>query len=100
MSEREGPPGLLAPAARLSGGRALGHLRSMSFLSRRTVVIVLAAVVLIAGFATLRRALGIELNPESIRDSVDRLGVWGPLVFVAIVALRIPLAVPSAIVLI
>ncbi len=72
----------------------------MSFLSRRTVVIVLAAIALVAVFATLRRALGIELHPEAIRASVDRLGVWGPLVFVAIVALRIPLAVPSAIVLI
>jgi len=84
----------------LTGARALGNLRLMSFLSRRTVVIVLAVVALVAGFAALRRALGIELNPESIRDSVDRLGVWGPLVFVGIVALRIPLAVPSAIVLI
>ena len=72
----------------------------MSFVSRRTIVIVIAAVALIAAFWTLRRTLGIELNPESIRASVDRLGVWGPLAFVAIVALRIPLAVPSAIVLI
>ena len=72
----------------------------MNFLSRRTLGILLGAVVLIAVFATLRRALGIELNPESIRDSIDRLGFWGPLVFVAIVALRIPLAVPSAFVLI
>jgi len=72
----------------------------MTFLSRRTIGIVLGALVLIAVFALLRRALGIELNPESIRDSVDRLGFWGPLVFVGIVALRIPLAVPSAFVLI
>jgi uncharacterized membrane protein YdjX (TVP38/TMEM64 family) len=72
----------------------------MNFLSRRTLAILLGAAVLIAVFATLRRALGIELNPESIRDSIDRLGFWGPLVFVGIVALRIPLAVPSAFVLI
>jgi uncharacterized membrane protein YdjX (TVP38/TMEM64 family) len=70
----------------------------MSFVSRRTVVIVLV-VALVAAFWALRRSLGIELDPESIRTSVDRLGVWGPLAFVAIVALRIPLAVPSAIVL-
>jgi uncharacterized membrane protein YdjX (TVP38/TMEM64 family) len=72
----------------------------VNFLSRRTLGVVLGAVVLIAVFATLRRALGLELNPESIRDSIDRLGFWGPLAFVAIVALRIPLAVPSAFVLI
>jgi len=71
----------------------------MSFLSRRTAVIVLVVVVLVAGFVTLRRALGIELNTDSIRDAVDRLGFWGPLVFVGIVALRVPLAVPSALVL-
>jgi uncharacterized membrane protein YdjX (TVP38/TMEM64 family) len=80
--------------------RVLGNLLLMSFLSRRTVAIVLGAVVLIAAFVALRRALGIHLDPGSIRDSVNRLGVWGPLVFVGIVALRIPLAVPSAIVLI
>jgi uncharacterized membrane protein YdjX (TVP38/TMEM64 family) len=72
----------------------------MSFVSRRTVVIVIAAAALLAAFWTLRHTLGIGLNPESIRAAVDRLGVWGPLAFVAIVALRIPLAVPSAIVLI
>lgn len=72
----------------------------MTFLSRRTLAIVLGAVVLVAVFATLRRALGLELDPQSIRDTVDRLGFWGPLVFVGIVALRIPLAVPSAFVLI
>jgi uncharacterized membrane protein YdjX (TVP38/TMEM64 family) len=79
-----------------------GTLGSMTFpfLSRRTLGILAVAVVLIAVFATLRRALGIELDPESIRNSVERLGIWGPLVFVGIVALRIPLFVPSAVVLI
>jgi uncharacterized membrane protein YdjX (TVP38/TMEM64 family) len=71
----------------------------VSFLSRRTVVILLVAAVVLAGFTALRRALGLELNPESIRDSVDQLGFWGPFAFVGIVALRIPLAVPSALIL-
>jgi len=71
----------------------------MSFFSRRTAI-VLGVAVLIAAFVALRRALGIQLDPASIRDSVDHLGAWGPVVFIAIVALRIPLAVPSAIVLI
>ena len=69
-------------------------------MSRRRLRLVLAAVALVAIFVALRRALGIELEPESIRDAVDRLGVWGPLVFVAIVALRIPLGVPSGLALI
>jgi uncharacterized membrane protein YdjX (TVP38/TMEM64 family) len=72
----------------------------MSFVSRRTVVIVIAAAALLAAFWTLRHTLGIGLNPSRSEPAVDRLGVWGPLAFVAIVALRIPLAVPSAIVLI
>jgi uncharacterized membrane protein YdjX (TVP38/TMEM64 family) len=71
----------------------------VNFLSRRTLLL-LGVLAVIAAFVALRRALGIELNAESIRDAVDRLGVWGPLAFVAIVALRIPLAVPSALVLI
>ncbi|HKA13906.1 MAG TPA: VTT domain-containing protein [Myxococcota bacterium] len=60
----------------------------------------LGALALIAIFGALRRELGIHLEPESIRDAVGRLGVWGPLVFVGIVALRIPLGVPSALALI
>jgi uncharacterized membrane protein YdjX (TVP38/TMEM64 family) len=71
----------------------------MTFLSRRTVAIVLGAIAVAALFFTLRRVLGLELSPDSIRDAVDRLGVWGPLAFIAIVALRIPLMVPSALVL-
>jgi uncharacterized membrane protein YdjX (TVP38/TMEM64 family) len=71
----------------------------VTFLSRRTIGIALASVALIAFFAALRRALGIHLDPTSIRDAVDGFGFWGPAVFVAIVALRIPLAVPSALVL-
>jgi uncharacterized membrane protein YdjX (TVP38/TMEM64 family) len=69
-------------------------------MSRRRLRFALAAVALIAVFVALRRALGLELEPDSIRESVDRLGVWGPLAYVAIVALRIPLGVPSGLALI
>jgi uncharacterized membrane protein YdjX (TVP38/TMEM64 family) len=69
-------------------------------MSRRRLWIALGALALVAAFVALRRALGIELAPESIRDAVDRLGIWGPVAFVAIVALRVPLGVPSALVLI
>jgi uncharacterized membrane protein YdjX (TVP38/TMEM64 family) len=69
-------------------------------MTRRRLGIVIGALALIAVFAVVRRSLGLELAPESIRASVDRLGIWGPLAFVTIVALRIPLGVPSAIALI
>jgi len=69
-------------------------------MSRRRIAIVLGVIALLGAFAALRHALGIELEPGSIRDAVDRLGIWGPLAFVAIVALRIPLGVPSAFALI
>jgi uncharacterized membrane protein YdjX (TVP38/TMEM64 family) len=54
---------------------------------------------LVAVFFTLRRAIGIDLNPESMRLAVAGLGIWAPLVFVGIVVFRIPLMVPSALVL-
>ena len=69
-------------------------------MSRRRIRFALGGIALIAVFVALRRALGLELEPNSIRESVDRLGVWGPLAYVAIVALRIPLGVPSGIALI
>ncbi|TMA33669.1 MAG: hypothetical protein E6J87_09365 [Deltaproteobacteria bacterium] len=69
-------------------------------MTRRRLWIALGALALIAVFSAVRRELGIELEPGSIRDAVGRLGVWGPLVFVGIVALRIPLGVPSALALI
>jgi hypothetical protein len=56
------------------------------------VAILLAGDVLIVAFAALRRALGIELASRVDPRFGERLGVWGPLVFIAIVALRIPLA--------
>ena len=48
----------------------------------------------------LRGESGIELNAESLRDAVGRLGGWAPLVFVLVVAFRVPLGVPSQVVLI
>jgi uncharacterized membrane protein YdjX (TVP38/TMEM64 family) len=67
---------------------------------RRRIAMALGALAVIGAFVALRRALGLELQPDSIRESVERLGVWGPLGFVAIVALRIPLGVPSGFALI
>jgi uncharacterized membrane protein YdjX (TVP38/TMEM64 family) len=67
---------------------------------RRKWLWVLGALALFAAFVLLRRALGLGLEPDRIRESVDEMGVWAPLVFVAIVAFRIPLMVPSALILI
>ena len=64
-------------------------------MSRRRLWFLLGGLALIAVFVAVRRELGIELDPESIRAAVDRLGFWGPLAYVAIVALRIPLGLPS-----
>ncbi len=57
-------------------------------------------VALVAVFVTLRRAIGIDLDPETMRAAVESLGIWAPLAFVGIVVFRIPLLVPSALVLI
>ena len=64
------------------------------------MALVLGALALFAAFVMLRRALGLGLEPDAIREAVDEMGVWAPLVFVAIVAFRIPLMVPSALILI
>ncbi|MBW2242281.1 MAG: TVP38/TMEM64 family protein [Deltaproteobacteria bacterium] len=60
----------------------------------------LAALALLLGIPfALRRAAGIELNVDSIREFVSSLGVWGPLVMVLIVTFRTPLLLTSQIVL-
>jgi len=69
-------------------------------MSRRRLAFSLGALAVIAAFVALRRALGLQLQPDSIREAVERLGIWGPFAFVAIVALRIPLGVPSGFALI
>jgi uncharacterized membrane protein YdjX (TVP38/TMEM64 family) len=66
---------------------------------RRGRVLLLAAV-LVAGFLLMRRALGLEFDPESVEATVAAMGVWGPLVYVGIVAFRVPLGLPSQLVLV
>lgn len=67
---------------------------------RRGGLLALGAIVVVAGLWMLRRELGLELSPASVQATVASLGLWGPVVFIAIVAFRIPLGVPSAFVLI
>lgn len=59
----------------------------------------LAIAALFAGLLWLRGESGVELNAQSLRDAVARLGVWAPLVYVLVVAFRVPLGVPSQLVL-
>ncbi len=74
--------------------------RAVRSRPRRWAVLLVGALVLGSFFWTLRRELGLELSPASVQATVASLGMWGPLVFVAIVAFRVPLGVPSAFALI
>jgi uncharacterized membrane protein YdjX (TVP38/TMEM64 family) len=53
-----------------------------------------------AGFLLLRRTLGLEFDPASMQDAVAAMGIWAPLGYVGIVAFRVPLGLPSQLVLV
>ncbi len=67
---------------------------------RRWIPLLIGLAALVALFVVLRRAVGLEFAPEAIRESVERFGIWAPVAYVGIVAFRVPLGLPSAIVLI
>lgn len=67
---------------------------------RRIVELLIVSVFAIAAFVAMRRALGLEFDPESLRDAVRGMGIWAPLVYVGIVAFRVPLGLPSQLVLV
>jgi uncharacterized membrane protein YdjX (TVP38/TMEM64 family) len=67
---------------------------------RRWTRILAVCALALAAFAAARRGLGIDLDPESVRGAVEGLGVWGPLAFVGIMTFRVPLGVPSQLVLV
>jgi uncharacterized membrane protein YdjX (TVP38/TMEM64 family) len=52
-----------------------------------------------AGAYLIRQQLGIEITQESLRSYVDEMGPLAPVIFVAAVALRWVLAIPSAVIL-
>jgi uncharacterized membrane protein YdjX (TVP38/TMEM64 family) len=60
----------------------------------RLLAVLLGAGVVVAGLA-LRWQLGIELDPETLRSRVEALGALAPLLFVATVALRFVVLIPS-----
>jgi uncharacterized membrane protein YdjX (TVP38/TMEM64 family) len=70
-------------------------------MERRKLIAVLGVTaVLVVVFALLRRSMGLEFDPESLRAAVGALGVWAPLAYVGVVAFRVPLGLPSQIVLV
>ena len=66
----------------------------------RWAVAGIVVVALFAGLLWLRGQSGVELSAESLRDAVARLGAWAPLVYVLVVAFRVPLGAPSQLVLV
>lgn len=69
-------------------------------MRRRGIVTLGVLAGIVVAFATLRRQLGLEFDPESMHQVVADMGIWAPLVFVGIVTFRVPLGLPSAIVLV
>lgn len=67
---------------------------------RGRVIGVAIALAVLVGFALLRRSLGLDFDPQSMHEAVSEMGVWGPLVYVGIVAFRVPLGLPSQLVLV
>jgi uncharacterized membrane protein YdjX (TVP38/TMEM64 family) len=61
---------------------------------------VLIVMLLLAAATALRRTLGLDLDVESVRAFADGLGPAAPVLFVALVAGRALLALPSQVVLI
>jgi len=66
---------------------------------RRLVAVTAVVALLFVGFLTLRREMGIEFSPESLRDAVAGMGIWAPIFYVTLVAFRVPLGMPSQVVL-
>jgi len=58
------------------------------------------STLLFAGMLALRERLGIKFDPEALCDFVNGLGIWGPLGLIAVVTFRLPLGLPSQVVLI
>jgi uncharacterized membrane protein YdjX (TVP38/TMEM64 family) len=57
-------------------------------------------VALVAAVQFSRNVLELEWNLESIRETVERMGVWGPVVFVAMVSFRHFLLLPHMVILV
>jgi uncharacterized membrane protein YdjX (TVP38/TMEM64 family) len=67
---------------------------------RWKVVGLVALGLVVAGAVAGRHALGIEWSLDSLRALVDRMGFWGPAVFVLLLSFRSVLLIPSQILLV
>ena len=67
--------------------------------NQRRVLILAAIVVLLVGGRALRDQLGLELSPAGVEAWVAGLGWYGPALFVALLALRTFVVLPSVIIL-
>jgi uncharacterized membrane protein YdjX (TVP38/TMEM64 family) len=72
--------------------------RHRSALARPAVAL-LAIGLAVGGMLWARSALGLEWSVASVRGVVESLGLWAPLGFVLLVALRSPLLLPSQLIL-
>jgi uncharacterized membrane protein YdjX (TVP38/TMEM64 family) len=70
----------------------------MQLLRLMIAAIVVAA--LFVGLCVLRREMGFEFSAGSLREVVAQMGVWGPLFYVGLVAFRVPLGLPSQVMLV
>ena len=59
----------------------------------------LVVALAVAGGLALRSHLGLELDPERLREQVEALGPLAPVLFVAALSLRFVLLIPSALLL-
>ncbi len=66
----------------------------------RRPALILIVLLLLGCFFLVRRSLGLDFDPESMRVAVSNMGVWAPLAYVGIVAFRVPLGLPSQLVLV
>ncbi len=60
----------------------------------------LVAALLIGLLLFVRNVLGLEWGLDGLRETVEALGVWGPLVFIGLVSIRQVLLLPHMLVLV
>jgi uncharacterized membrane protein YdjX (TVP38/TMEM64 family) len=64
------------------------------------LMLIPVVLLLVGGFLLVRRSLGLDFDPASLHTAVSGMGVWAPLVYMGIVAFRVPLGLPSQLVLV
>ena len=65
----------------------------------RLIKLAVAMVLVVVVCVVLRATLGLDFDPDSLHRAVEKMGVWAPLVYVGVVAFRVPLGLPSQLVL-